>query len=121
MVHVARVTELMEQKVAHDLRSLKQQAAIQAHGTAYRAAAPARALAANLCPFERQPRVTCEALEPGNQRFARSRDEPRTKHVLQTGNVRPVAPQLDGAWSDHLQPRCFQTCPPVPLPAPPGC
>src|SRR6187431_317563 len=50
MIHVPRMTQLMDQQVAQNRWLLEQAADVQADGASGRAAAPAGALAANLHP-----------------------------------------------------------------------
>ena len=85
MVHVARMGELVQQQVLHDLGALERKAGIQADRAAGRAAAPTRALPAHhhaAITEARRLRERREArCEPRTGAYAHPRAQQRPHHV----------------------------------------
>src|SRR5450631_1674263 len=95
MIHVASVHELVQQQIAHDLRRLKHEAAVQTDGSACRTASPARALSADrnlLIPIAETARAfgqrrhengACALPEPGAQGAVREACSARISNQAQ--------------------------------------
>src|ERR1700730_17565420 len=100
VVHVPSVHEFMHQKVVHDLRGLKEQAAIQADGAARRAAAPARALAADCESPIYSAYVARACRERRGKNSARLAREPSAQRAAHTACVAAISEEAEDAGGD---------------------
>src|SRR5882757_9725242 len=93
VVHVERVHQLVNQQVAHHVRPLKQETAIETDGAASRATSPARALATDNYPLEAETQLAGALFECRRQNLLRALHQPATQQKTHPVLVAGIAAQ----------------------------